>query len=151
MLKENLKEDLNKAIKGKDQITCSVLRMVLAEVSNKEKEKKYKEQKEELTEEEFLAVLISEAKKRRESVLSFEKGDREDLAKKERAELGVLEKYLPEQLPEEEIRKIAKDIIKELNPEGLKDMGKVMAAIMPKIKGKADGSLVNGIIKELLS
>ena len=151
MLKENLKEDLRKAIKEKDQLSCLVLRTALSEVSNKEKEKKYKEGKEELTEEEVLGVLISEAKKRREAVLGFEKGDRNDLAEKEKAELKVLEKYLPEQISEEEITKIVKDIIEELNLEGMKDMGKVMAAIMPKIKGRADGSLVNKIVKELLN
>lgn len=150
MLRENLKEDLNKAIKEKDQIECLVLRTILAEIFNKEKEKKYEKQEESLTDEDVLAVLIFEAKKRRESILEFVRGGREDLAEKEKAELRVLERYLPEQLSEEEIRKMIKDIIEELNPEGIRDMGKVMNAIMVKVKGRADGSLVNKIVKESL-
>lgn len=150
MVKEKIKEDLNKAIKEKDLLTASVLRMLLASVSNKEKEKKYKENKEELTEEETMEVVVSEAKKRREAMAGFEKGGRVESAEKEKSELEVLEKYLPEQLSEEEIRKIVEDTIKETSAESLKDIGKVMASLMPKLKNSADGSLVSSIVKELL-
>ena len=93
---------------------------------------------------------MSEAKKRKEAISEYEKGGREDLLEKEKAELEVLEKYLPEQLSEEEIKKIAKEIIEKVEAKSIKDMGKVMAEMMTRVKGKADGSVVNKIVKELL-
>ena len=163
-LKEKIKEDLKNSLKKGEDLVVSVLRMLLAATNNKETEKRtkiwkqkpdsnqeYLEKESQLTEEEFIEVISSEVKKRRESVLEFERGKREDLASKERAEIEILQKYLPEQLSEEELRKIIKEAVLKVNAKEVKDMGKVMAELMPKVKGKADGGLVSKIVKEFLS
>ena len=150
MSKEEIREDLNKAIKEKNSLVSDTLRMLLSEISNKEKEKKYKENKENLTEEEILEVIISEAKKRKEAIFGFEKGGRTEQAEKEKSELIILGKYLPEQISEEEVKKMIEETIKETSASNMKDMGKVMASLMPKLKGSADGALVSRIVKELL-
>ena len=154
MLKENIKEDLNQALKKRDEIKCSTLRMLLAAVLSEEKEKKYKEKIEEeveLTDEEIIDVISSEAKKRRESIMAYEKAERQGLAEKEKTELEILQKYLPEQLAEEEVKRLAKETVEEVGAEEMKDMGKVMAELMPKLKGRADGGMVSRIVKELLT
>lgn len=163
-LKSQLQEDLESALKEKREIEISVLRMLKAAIFNKEKEKRYKltKQKPELTEEELvkdsqltdeevIEVVSSEIKKRKEAILEYEKGKREDLVEKEKKELAILEKYLPEQLSEEEIKKLAKEAIEKTGAKEPKDMGKVMAELMPKVKGKAEGGLVSKIVKELLT
>ena len=104
-----------------------------------------------LLEDEVLEIISSEIKKRKEAALLFEKGKRMDLSEKERAEAKILEKYLPEQLSEEEIKKLAREIIEKMGIKEMKDVGKVMAELMPKLKGRANGSLVSKIIKELLT
>jgi len=163
-LKQQIKSDLNKALKERDGIVRSTLGILSAAISDKEKEKRYKISKKEsgldeqdlaeksaLTEEEIVEVIFSEAKKRREAIASFKGGGRIEMAEKEKKELETLRKYLPEQLTEEEIEKIIKEAVKKIGASEMKDMGKVMAEIMPKIKGKADGSTVSRIVKELLS
>jgi hypothetical protein len=163
-LKDKIQEDLKKSQKESDELKVSVLRLLLSSLLNKEKEKRYKayqadtniaekelNDKSHLSDEEIMEVISSEIKKRRESALEFEKGRRQDLAEKEKKEMEILKSYLPEQMPEEEIRKLVKDIINKVGAKEQKDMGKVMAQLMPKVKGKADGSLVSGIVKELLS
>ncbi len=144
MLQE-IKIDLKKALQERDKLKVSVLRMVLSILHNKEIEKK------EITEEEINQVLFSEIKKRKEAIEQYQKGGREELVEKEKKELDILKKYIPEQLSEEEIKKIVKEAIKETGAETMKDMGKVMGKIMPKLKGKADGSLVNKTVQELLN
>ena len=154
MLKDRVKDDINQALKKGDEIKCSTLRMLLAAVLNKEKEKKYKEkieQEVELTDEEIIDVISSEAKKRKESIIEYEKGERQSLAEKEKKELEILQEYLPEQLPEEEVKRLAKETVEEVEAQDIKDMGKVMAELMPKLKGRADGGLVSKIVKELLT
>lgn len=163
LLEEKIKKDLNKALKEKDETARATLSLLLASLLSKEKEKRYKISKEheelsekelaeksKLTDEEIIEVISSEVKKRREAILEFEKGKREDLVKKEKAEISVLEKYLPEQLSEEEIKKLAIEVIEKIGATEIKDMGKVMGQIMPKVKGRADGSLVSKIVRELL-
>ena len=162
-LKEKIREDFKKFLKEKKEVEVSTLRMLNAAIFNREKEKRYKlsqekpelkekdlEKESQLIKEEVLQVIFSEIKKRKESILLFEKGKREDLAKKEKKEMEVLKNYLPKQLSEEEIKKMAKKAIKEVGAESLKDLGKVMSKLMPKVKGKAEGSLVSKIVKELL-
>jgi uncharacterized protein YqeY len=162
-LKEKIEEDLKNALKEKKEIEVSTLRLLLAAIFNKEKEKRYKlskqkpdlkaenlEKESQLVDEEVIEVISSEIKKRKESILEFEKGKREDLVKKEKEEMEILQKYLPEQLSEEELQKLAKEAIEKVRAKEIKDMGKVMAVLMPKIKGHADGSLVSKIVKELL-
>lgn len=164
MLKEKIQQDLKNALKEARETELSVLRMVFSAIVNKEKEKRYKKIKEkpdlkeeelekesQLSDEEVLEVISFEVKKRKEAILLFGKGGRQDLAEKEKKETGILEKYLPEQIPEEEIKKLAKEAVEKTGAKEMKDMGKVMAELMPKIKGKADGSLVSKIIKEILA
>jgi len=141
MSKKDIQDDLNKAVKENDENTKSVLRMLLAAVVNKEKE--IGKELEDITD-----IVSSEAKKRREAIKEYEKGGRNDLADKEKAELEVLSKYLPEQLSEEEIKLLVKKAIEESDT---KEIGKIMAVLMPQVKGKADGSEVNRIVRELLN
>ncbi len=162
--KERLYQDLNTALKEKKELETSVLRQLLAAVLNKEKEKRYKISKEkpeasgdeldkecQLADEEVMDVISSEIKKRKESIELFEKGRRQELADKEKKEAEILSKYLPEQLPEEEVKKLVQEAITKVGAKEMKDMGKVMAELMPKTKGRADGSLVSKIVKELLA
>ena len=162
-LKEQIQRDLNSAIKEKKKMEASTLRMLNAAIINKEKEKRYKLSKEEpelkeeelaekseLTDEEVIEVISSEVKKRKESILEFEKGERQDLAEKEKKEIEVLKKYLPEQLSEEELKGLAEEAIKKTGAKEMKDIGKVMGELIPQIKGKAEGSTVSKIVKELL-
>lgn len=162
-LKGNIRENLKEAVKNREELKSSVLRLLLAAIFNKEKEKRYKlskekpelsgeelEEESQLNDEEVIEVISSEVKKRKESILEFEKGKREDLVEKEKKELDILQKYLPEQLSEEELQKLAKEAIDKTGAKEIKDMGKVMQEVMPKVKGKADGSLVSRIVKDLL-
>jgi len=165
--KEKIKQDLNTALKGRKELEVSVLRQLLAAILNKEKEKRFKIKEEkdvQLTDEETMEVISSEAKKRRESIVEFGKGKRQDLVEKEKKELEILEKYLPsqilqnktwegepEQLSEEEIKTLVKVAIEKVGAKEMKDLGKVMQELIPQVKGKADGSLVGKIVKELLT
>lgn len=164
MTKQQIQNDASNALKQGDKNASSVLRMLLASILSKEKEKRYQISKKEqnlnekeldeksiLTEDEIMETISSEVKKRKESILSFEKGNRNELAEKEKKELEVLMKYMPEQMPEEELKKIAKEAVEKTGAKEMKDMGKIMAELMPKIKGRADGSEVSKIIKEILS
>ncbi|PIS39420.1 MAG: hypothetical protein COT33_02035, partial [Candidatus Nealsonbacteria bacterium CG08_land_8_20_14_0_20_38_20] len=105
----------------------------------------------ELTDDEIIEVVSSEIKKRREAILEYERGKREDLAEKEKKEAEILKKYLPEQLSEEEIQKLVKEVINKIGAKELKDIGKVMKEVMPKVKGRAEGGLISQSIKKLLS
>ncbi|MEK9135180.1 MAG: GatB/YqeY domain-containing protein [Patescibacteria group bacterium] len=154
MLKIKIQEDLNLALKGKKELEVSVLRLVLAAVLSKEKDKRFKSGKAEdvlLTDEELIDVISSEIKKRREAVELYIRGNRPELAEKEKKEITILQKYLPEQLAEEEIKKLVGEAIAKTGAKEIKDMGKVMAELMPKVKGKSDSSLVSRLVKELLS
>jgi uncharacterized protein YqeY len=158
--KQQIQNDLKEAMKSKDAFALDVLRMVLAAIKNKELEKRTKLSKSEnvdkldelsqLTEEELIGVVLSEAKKRKDAAAEFERGGRPELAEKELKEAELLKKYLPEQMSEDEIRKIVAEGIKNSGATSAKEIGKVMSAIMPQIKGKADGGLVNKIVKEEL-
>ncbi len=152
-LEKRIKLDLKSAMFAKKELEVSVLRQLLAAVLNKEKEKRFKSKEEKeayLTDEEFMEVILSEAKKRREAIDLFTKGGRADLAEKEKRELEILGKYMPEQMTAEEIKKLVMEAISKVGAKEMKDMGKVMAELMPKVKGKADGNLVGSIVKESL-
>ncbi len=151
-LKQKIQEAVKESLKSKDEITLGTLRMLLAAVYVKEKDKKYKlEGDAELSEEEIIEIITSEIKKRRDAIALYEQGNRPELAEREKNEILVLQKYLPEQLSEEEIKKMVAESIEKINAKEMKDMGKVMADLNPKIKGKAEGSVVSKIVKELLS
>ncbi len=144
-LQQRLDNDLKGAIKSSDKLKTSVLRMVKAAIKNRQVEKTG-----ELSEEEIISVLVTLSKQRRESIDLFLKGGREDLADKETQELSILQSYLPSQLTPEEIDRLIIEAIQESSAEGVKDMGKVMRLLMPRVKGAADGKAVNQRVKELL-
>lgn len=163
MTREQIQKDLKEALKGGRAIQLSTLRMLLAAVATKETEKRTKlwkdnpdsspeslERESRLTPEEIIQVVASEVKKRSEAALEFERGQRPDLAEKEKKEIEFLKVYLPQQLSEEEIKKLARELIKEIGASGPKDIGRVMGSIMSKVKGRADGNLVSKAVKELL-
>ncbi len=163
MLKEKLKQDLREAMKEKKEGKISALRMVLASILNKEKEKRYRlsrekpeltekllDEESQLTDEEIIGVIFSGVKKRKEAIEEFKKGNRKDLAEKEQREIEVLKKYLPEQFSEEEIRKKAIEVVEAIGAKEPKDMGRVMSQLMPKLKGRAEGGVVSKIVKEIL-
>jgi uncharacterized protein len=145
-LKEKLNQDLREAQKSRDANTVSILRMVLAEIHNRE----IQNQKP-VTDEDVLAVLTSSAKKHRDSIAQFESGGRPDLVEKEQQELTLIQKYLPAQLSEEEIKKLVRETTAEMNASTPLDFGKVMGKLMPKIKGQAAGDVVSRILKEELT
>ena len=145
-LKDKLMEDLKQALRQGDECGRSTLRLVMAAIKNAEIEKRH-----ELDEEELLAIIAKEAKQRRESIAEFEKGGRQDLVGREKAELQVLLTYLPEQLSREEIEARARQIIEEVGATGPAQMGEVMRRLMPLMKGRADGKLVSQTVRELLA
>lgn len=164
MLKQNIQIATTRALKSGDSFTAGALRMVLAAIISKEKEKRFRASKEkpglkeqelvkesELTDEEIMGVLLSEIKKRKDAIVLYEKGNRPELAAREKKEIEILQKYLPEQIPKEELKKIVEESINKVGATEMKDMGKVMADLMPKVKGKADSSEISRITKELLS
>lgn len=161
MLKQQLQKDLNDSLKSRDQVKRLVLGMVMTSIKNRELGKRQQlsktvsdtgelEKQSQLTDEEILEVIASEVRKRKESVEQFKAGGREELAQKEKSEMDILLAYLPEQMGEDEIRAEIQKTISELGASGPKDMGKVIGAIMSKLKGRADGSMVSRLTKELL-
>jgi hypothetical protein len=164
MLKEKIKQDLKKALKEQKKEQALVLRGLLASLLNAEKEKRYGlskqdsglsekelEEKSQLNDEETTKVIFSEAKKRKEAMVEFERGGRQDLVDKEKRELTVLQAYLPQQASEQEIRQRAEEIVKELGASGPQDLGKVMGRLMAEFKNKAEGQLIAQIVKQVLS
>ncbi|MBI1984834.1 MAG: GatB/YqeY domain-containing protein [Candidatus Wildermuthbacteria bacterium] len=162
-LKKTIQENLTAALQKRNETAVSTLRMLLAALSNKEIEKRTKFSKEnshakeaelqknsELSDEEIQQLIAGEAKKHKESIEAFQKGSRQDLVDKETKELKILEAYLPEQMSEEEVRKLVQEAIGSTGAKTVQEMGKVMSALMPKVKGKADGALVSKIVKESL-
>lgn len=146
-LKEQLQQDLITSMKAKDEITTGTIRLIKAAILRLETagEKKV------ATDEDIIQIMGKEIKQRKDSIEQFEKGNRPELAAKEKLEMAVLEKYLPAQLSESEIRTIVAEVIAATGASGKSDLGKVMGALMPRTKGKADGGLVNKIVQELLA
>jgi len=145
-LKEQIEKDFKQALKIKDEVVVSTLRMLQAAITNAEIAKMRKE----LTEEEIQKLIKSEIKKRKEAIEDYKKGGLGDLASKEEKEIKILEKYLPEQLGEEEIRKIVGKVIAEIGPTSPKDFGKVMGQVMKEAGGRADGAVVSRMVREML-
>ena len=161
MIKDKIKEDIKKAMQEKDELKLSVLRMASSAVFNKEKDNRAKlskageeesklDEMSKLTEEEVIEVVSSEVKKRKDSIEQYQKGGRSDLAENEKKELEILMEYMPEQMGEDEIRKIVKEKIEELGISGPQETGKLMGAVMPQLKGKTDGNIVGKIVQEEL-
>jgi uncharacterized protein YqeY len=142
---ERLDQDMKQAMKAKDKLRLSVIRMVRTAIKNAEID-----QKRTLSEDEVIAVLNRELKQSRDSLQAFEAGGRQDLIEEVQQKIAVLMDYLPQQMSEEELRAIVQSTIAETGASGKKDMGKVMSALMPKVKGRADGKLVNQIVTQEL-
>ncbi len=148
---EKIQTEFKDSFKSKNKIRLGVFKMLQAEIKNAEIAKRTKFGKEiSLNDEEILAVISREIKKRKDAAEMYEKGGRGELAEKEKKETEILAVYLPEQLPEKEIRCLAEKAIKLSGAVSQKEIGKVMAILMPQIKGRAEGALINKIIKELL-
>lgn len=140
-----LNDDIKTAMKAKDKETLSVLRMLKSAIQN-EQIKTGRE----LNGEEELTVLSREMKQRKDSLAEFEKAERDDLIDKVKIEMTIVEKYMPEQLSDDQLREIVAHAINQTNATSMQAFGKVMSAVMPEVKGKADGNQVNAIVKELL-
>ncbi len=147
-MKEKISSDLKDAMKAGDAKKRDTLRLLDSAIKNMEIEKQKRETG--LSDEEVLEVIARAVKQRQDSIRQFEDGGRADLAETEKEELVILMPYLPEQLSEETIIKIAKEVIAESGAKGVGDLGKVMGQIMAKVKGKADGNVVREIAKKLL-
>lgn len=144
-LRERLSEDLKSAMKTGDTLKVSVIRLAISEFRNTEIAKGHA-----ITDEESLEVLTREGKKRRESIEQFEKAGRADLVEKESAELRILADYLPQQMSEAEVTGIVQEVISELQATSKADKGNVMSALMPKVRGRADGKLISQIVDRML-
>lgn len=137
---------MKQAMKDKDKETLSVIRMVRASLQNES----IKLGKDELTEDEELTILSRELKQRKDSLQEFEAAGRDDLVEKTKKEIAILEPYMPAQISIDELKSLINETIQEIGASSMKDMGKVMGAIMPKVKGKADGSQINKLVQESL-
>jgi uncharacterized protein YqeY len=142
---EKIDINLKEAMKLSDKIRVSILRIIKASLKNLEIEKRT-----ELTDEDIIGVLSSLAKKGRESISEFEKAGRKDLVDRERQELLIIQTYLPEQLSSEELTSLISETIEQTGASAVKDMGVIMKQLMPKVKGRADGRVVNEKVRELL-
>jgi uncharacterized protein YqeY len=149
-LKQQIISDLTAAMKAKEADKLTVLRSIKTEIQKAEIALR-KGDTNDLSDQATLDVLTKAAKQRKDSIEQFEAAKREDLASKERFELEIIQSYLPKQLSEEEITTLVKEVIQTTGASAPSDMGKVMGALMPKVKGKADGGLVNKIVRELLN
>ena len=148
-LKDRLRADLTAAMKARDEVRFATLRMALAAITNAEVAGK---QARELSDDEVVGVLASEAKKRREAAAAFDDGGRPELADKERAEAAVLADYLPEQLSAEEVGRIVSEAIEQTDAaaDGRRAMGRVMGVVQPQVRGRADGAAVAAEVRRQL-
>lgn len=138
-------DDLKEAMKSGDKVRVSVLRMIRSEIKNREIDKG-----EALSDDDIMAVVRSFSKKAKDSIEQFSAAGRTDLSDKEEKELAVIESYLPAQLSDEDLKTLIKDVIAETGAGSMRDMGKVMKAVMAKAQGQADGKTVNSLVKEVL-
>lgn len=145
-IKDRLQDDWKAALKAKDKFTANVISTAKSAILLVEKTDNRK-----IEDDEVISILAKEVKQRREAMLEFEKGNRQDLVDQCKAEIEILLKYLPQQLGEEEIKQIVKESAEEVGANSIKDMGKVMSVVRPKVLGRADGSLVSQIVKEYLN
>ncbi len=164
MLKNQIQSDVKDALKQGNSKVAEVLRMAISAINTKEKDKRYALAKEKadmseellqkesvLSDDEIISVISSEIKKRKDAIALYEQGNRPELAEGEKEEIAILQKYLPEQIPADQLRKMIEESVSAVGATEMKDMGKVMADLAPKVKGKADNSEISKIVKELLT
>ena len=144
-LKETLAEDLKESMKSKDKVKKNVITMVRAAIKQREVDERI-----ELGDTEIIDIIAKQVKQKKDSIEEFQKGNRLDLVDLSNEEIKILLNYLPPQLSEDELEQIVKDAIEETQAQTKKDLGKLMAVIMPKVKGKADGKQVNQIVARYL-
>ena len=144
-LKDQLMADMKEAMKAHDKDRLAVIRMVRGAVRQQEIDGK-----KELEDSDVIAVISKEVKMRKDSIEEFNKGGRQDLVEKTQAEIDILMPYLPAQLSEDEVRELVKAAVEATGAKTQKDMGKVMGKLMPKVKGCADGKMVNNIVRSML-
>lgn len=169
-LKQRLADDLKQAMRTGDETRKATIRLVRAAIARAEQDKRgavvekekarrgtlenvdlgLTDEQFELTDDEIIAVLMKEAKQRRDAIEAYRKGDREDLAAKEEAELTVIQDYLPKQLSRDEIEREARAVIAEVGATGLQQQGLVMRQLMPRVQGRAEGRVVSEIVRQLL-
>ena len=145
-LKEKLLSDMKEAMKSKDSLKLGTVRSVISAVKNQEIDLR-----KDLDEEEILAIVSREVKKRKEAASLYKKGKRPELQDKEIQEMGILQIYLPEQVSEEDLRERIQEVIAETGAEGMKDFGKIMKTLVPEFKGKADNALIKELASEFLN
>ena len=145
-MKNKIIEDIKSAMKSQDKVALAVVRMLKSDIQIAELNKKS-----ELTDDEIVSIVSKQIKMRKDSIKEFEKGNRNDLIEQSEQEIKILEKYLPEQLTEEEVTDIINNVFSKVNPTSSSDMGKIMGALTPLVKGKADMGIVSKIVKEKLS
>lgn len=148
MLLDLLRQDLNKSLKNKEALRASVLRFLLAEIKNREISLRL--EKKTIDDEEVTKVLNHQVKQRKESIAEYTKAGRLELAAKEEEELNILQTYLPSPLSNEELESLVAGSIQQIGAISVKDFGRVMADLMPKVKGRADGSRLGALVKESL-
>ncbi len=141
-----LKEDLKAAMRSGDTVRRNTIRLLMAELKKAQIEKKG-----ELTDEDAITLLTREAKKRREAAEAYRKGDRIELAEGEEGELRIIEDYLPQQMTEDEVKALIAQIVEAVQPQGMRDMGKVMGQLVPKIRGRFDGKAASGLVRAALA
>lgn len=146
MLRDQIAEELKDAMKARDQVRVGTLRMLITAIKNTQVERMH-----ELDDDEVIEVAGKEAKRRRESIEAFTSAGRQELADKEAAELRILEAYLPEALSEQDLARLVQEAVAETGATSARDMGNVMKALMPRIKGRADGGAVSAMVKAALS
>lgn len=145
-IKENIEQQMKDALKAKDFFRLNVLRFILSQIKNKEIDLRKP-----ATDEDIVKIITTLVKQRRESLAFSEQANRPDLVEKEKAELNILVSFLPSQLSEAEVEKIIDEVIQSIKPAGMKDMGKVMKELMPKIAGRFERSKVSEMVKRKLS
>lgn len=144
-LKQQVEEQIKESLKKGDKLRLSTLRFLLSAIKNEEIAKQR-----EATDEDVVAVVQRQVKQRFESIEAFQKGGRKDLEQKERDEMAILNTFVPQQLSEQELRKIVEEVVVSLPESDRKNFGKVMGQTMTRVKGRADGNIVSKVIKELL-
>lgn len=145
-LLSSIQEEVKTALKSGEKFRASTLRLIVSALKLEEKNKAKA-----LTDNEALEILTKMIKQRKDSISQFETANRMELAQKEKDEIEIIQNYLPEQLSEDELSVLINEVIKEINAESIKDMGKVMGILKPKITGKADAGIASGLVKKLLS
>lgn len=145
-LLSSIQEEVKVSLKSGEKLKASTLRLIVSAIKLEEKNKS-----ETLTDDESLEILVKMIKQRKDSISQFETANRMELAQKEKDEIKIIQNYLPKQLSEDELSVLITEIIKEINAESIKDMGKVMGLLKPKITGKADAGIASGLVKKLLS